>query len=394
MPPKKRSGSTSNAAPAQSKKSKPDDLPDVEHAGILHESKRWVAVSGSRNLDAEYKHYLKNEDGTEKPYEYICMCRAPWNAGDSDDEEDEEDEDDDDDEEEDETEKTKKPACDGGKTCLCRKPAAEHPDHPWIITNAGFLKFHAQRTMMDLRDPDMWAMYIYNDFHAYGVLEVFENLLLDWLEAEGNWKEQWVVCQTIVWFLLDHASAPMTMIDDGSKLDATVQLAARVFLSMLASLESKKLLSDTSEVKDLGLVMALYMQMAKQYRTDFSLLEGDDQICHFDNYILTYANKFGIPLVGPADIDDIAAGCDGTVKLPAVTAAKPDPWGSAAAIKKHEKEHGTSAGKGKKASIGGDKHDITAFSSAERKAQSFDKKDILGKEGIEALKKGLVLRPA
>lgn len=164
---------------------------------------------------------------------------------------------------------------------------------------------------------------------------------------------------------------------------------------MLASLESKELLGKDSEVKDLGLVMALYMQLAKQLRTDFSLLEGDDQLSRFDDYVLAYATKYGVPLVGPADIDDIAASCDGSVKLPLATTAKPDPWGAAAAIKKHEKEHGTSGGgRGKKASIGGDKHDITAFSSAERKAQSFDNKDPLGKKEIEALKKGLVLRPA
>jgi len=183
-------------------------------------------------------------------------------------------------------------------------------------------------------------------------------------------------------------------IDDGDRLDATIQLAGRVFLSMLASLESKKVLSETSEVKDLGLVMALYMQMAKEFRYDLSLLEGSDQSSRFDDYVLGYANKYGIPLVGPADIDDITAQCDGTVKLPVATAAKPDPWGSAAAIKKHEKEHGTSGGRGKKVSIGGDKHDIMAFSSAERKAQSFTKKDPLGKKEIEALKMGLIPRPA
>lgn len=26
--------------------------------------------------------------------------------------------------------------------------------------------------MIDLRDPDMFGMYIYNDYHAYGILEV------------------------------------------------------------------------------------------------------------------------------------------------------------------------------------------------------------------------------
>lgn len=190
------------------------------------------------------------------------------------------------------------------------------------------------------------------------------------------------------------------MIDDGDRLDATIQLAGRVFLSMLTTLESKKLLSETSEVKDLGLVMALYMQVARQLRKDFGIFEGNDKVSHFDDWVLAYANKYAIPLVGPKNIDAIAAELDGTVKLLAATDAKPDPWGSKAAIKKHEKQYGTSsyspmvAGKGKKACIGGDKHDIMAFSSAERKQMSFTKKDMLGPKQIEALKLGLVLRPA
>jgi hypothetical protein len=80
-----------------------------------------------------------------------------------------------------------------------------------IITQAGLHKFLAQRTMTYLRCPDMFDMYIYNDFYPYGILEVLENLLLDYLEAKDDWKEQWVVCETIVWFLLDHCSEPMQM---------------------------------------------------------------------------------------------------------------------------------------------------------------------------------------
>jgi hypothetical protein len=61
MPPRKRTGSESSAAPAQSKKSKPDDhLPDVEYTHLLKESKRWSKLSGSRNVDAEYR-WLKNK---------------------------------------------------------------------------------------------------------------------------------------------------------------------------------------------------------------------------------------------------------------------------------------------------------------------------------------------
>lgn len=32
-------------------------------------------------------------------------------------------------------------------------------------------------------NPDMFDMYTYNDHQAYGMLEVIQNLLLDWDEA-------------------------------------------------------------------------------------------------------------------------------------------------------------------------------------------------------------------
>lgn len=172
---------------------------------------------------------------------------------------------------------------------------------------------------------------------------------------------------------------------------------------MLALLGSKKLLAYPSEVMDLGVVMALYMKMAQGLRGGFSLLEGEEEdkngvnICQFDNYVLAYANKYGIPLQGPDDVDEIAAECDGTVSLPVATAANPDPWGAMAAIQKYEKGHGSTKsrkGRGTKAAIGGDSHDITAFSSAERKAHSYNKKDPLGKQEILSLAMGMIPQPA
>lgn len=89
---------------------------------------------------------------------------------------------------------------------------------------------------------------------------------------------------------------------------------------MLALLESKKLLSDTSEVRNLDLVMALFMKIAHDVR-DYGVLDGDEKFEKFDDCVLAYANKFGIQLKGPKEIDQLAAECDGTVKLPVATAA-------------------------------------------------------------------------
>lgn len=55
-------------------------------------------------------------------------------------------------------------------------------------------------------------MYIYNDFAGYGLVEVMQNIVLDFVEAEGNWKEQWAICEGTAHFLMyGDAFMPMTM---------------------------------------------------------------------------------------------------------------------------------------------------------------------------------------
>ena len=166
-------------------------------------NKRWSAVSASANADMAYQKFLKE---TPDAYEYVCVCKRPGG------EDDEEEESEDDESENDEEEGKNQPIeCDRGQTCLCRKPAADHPDHPWTFTKAAMDKLTTYCIMVDLRDPDSFSMYIFNDYSGYGAIELAQNLLLDFQEASGNWKEQWVVCETLVLLLVGNWLAPMNM---------------------------------------------------------------------------------------------------------------------------------------------------------------------------------------
>jgi hypothetical protein len=188
---------------------------------------RWSPVSGSANVDTAYRELWKTP---EKAYQYVCWCRPPFpgesSDSDSDDDEEEdedenEDEDDDEDNDGGDEEKEnnngdnnkpkKKPSCDGGKTCLCNKPANDHPNHIWVTTFACRRKFFAQESFVQMRDPDNFGMSTYNDHAGYGVLQVVENLLLDFVEADSNWREQWVVCETLAMFLQTDMIEPMLM---------------------------------------------------------------------------------------------------------------------------------------------------------------------------------------
>ena len=195
---------------------------------------RWSAISGSANIEAGFQLQL-SKDAADF-HTFICVCSAPFGLRDD-------DSDDDDDEEEDEWEdadsddemgsgdemdetdesdgkggepsepKKKKAPCTGGKTCMCRKPAAEHPEHPWVMSQGGEQKFLGACNHASLRDPDNFSMYTWNDHAGQGVMEVVQNLVLDFQEAAGSadWREQWMVCEAMVYFLLSPHSEQMVM---------------------------------------------------------------------------------------------------------------------------------------------------------------------------------------
>ncbi|KAH8892352.1 hypothetical protein GQ53DRAFT_686303 [Thozetella sp. PMI_491] len=418
MPAKRAAPSTAQTASAKRAKqgSQIDDDELEQEVMKMMRRTRWSTISGSANADAEYWKIVT--DDPKKSYSYICICTAPFELS-QDDDSDDDSLNDDNRGEHDDKGKPERKRCDGGKTCVCRADFKDHPDHPWVLTLAAFYKYHHQRIHCELRDPDNFAMYTYNDHAGYGVLEVLQNLLVDFDTARASWKEQWIVCQAAVYFLLsDYMIGPMMGCDDPERVESTLRLVGQAFLSMLSKLHAQKLLAENSEVQNLGHTMALYVKMAAHMRQSNFLVDSvdtppakavakkgkaakDDNAAvfiydsnRFDDYVLAYANKFAIPLVGPPDIDELCADCDITVALPTPKDDNADVWSWALSIKHYERCYGVSRPGSKAVGIGGDALDITTWTSAERKKASFDNRDPLGKAERDALKKGLVMQLA
>src|SRR6185437_14529417 len=181
MPPKRAAKRASANDSSTSKRSKIDGESGPSPA-LPNKNKRWAAVSASANAEADYRLATGNP---VHAYSYICICRPPFEREDDEDEWEDEQSDDEDNPQE------SSDRCDGGQSCLCNKPAADHPEHPWLITYAGWRKFYTQHIHASLRCPDNFDMYTYNDHAGYGMLEVVQNLLLDYVESDSNWKEQW-----------------------------------------------------------------------------------------------------------------------------------------------------------------------------------------------------------
>ncbi|KAL4876672.1 hypothetical protein BJY04DRAFT_140220 [Aspergillus karnatakaensis] len=160
----------------------------------------------------------------------------------------------------------------------------------------------------DLRDPINFNMYVFNDFAGYGVLEVLQNLLVDFDEAIGNWKERWAICEALPFYWKTEACMPLTMIDDGDAVAATFGILSHMFVAMLAELETKSLLKPESEVKNLGFVMALYMELADDLREYNCLNEEPTKgfnPAQIDAYVLAYAKKYHIKLHGPSKMNSL-----------------------------------------------------------------------------------------
>ncbi len=68
-------------------------------------------------------------------------------------------------------------ACDGGNSCVCKKPADDYPEHQWIVTKKGFELTLEWQTQQAKRDQDYFDMHVFSDWSGYGICEVIENMV-------------------------------------------------------------------------------------------------------------------------------------------------------------------------------------------------------------------------
>ena len=67
--------------------------------------------------------------------------------------------------------------CQDKDTCICGKPADENTAYRWAVTRKGYELAAEWRVQKGKRDQDNFGMYIFNDWTAYGICEVIENMV-------------------------------------------------------------------------------------------------------------------------------------------------------------------------------------------------------------------------
>ncbi|KAM3504990.1 hypothetical protein MY10362_003225 [Beauveria mimosiformis] len=390
----------SDSGSSRAKKTKTTKAaPKTPLAPLRRVPERWSAVSVSANVARGHQEWLAKPD---EAWVWECSCPPLFERPISsfwDDEEDEEDDGNSEDKE------AKQPEC-GGETCMCNKKAVDHPDYPWVLTMAGKQLYLSQYALATMRDPDNFDMYTYNDHYGYGLIEMLQNLILDYPESY-HWQESWCIFEAAVMWLLDPEADAIVQVDIGDVVQETYSLIGRMFLHMLATLEL-----DGRSVRDailnLGTIMALYIKLAQDSRQDNLLCEDeeDEELAggviysppRFDDYVLAYAKKFGVTLCGPKGLDKLIDECR-QVDLPEVTPENDDPWNFFEALQGYEGANWRApscasiwfdASKEYRG-IGGDHYDISSWRPVERRKANFDNKDPFTRSMINAVKQGLVI---
>lgn len=198
------------------------------------------------------------------------------------------------------------------------------------------------------------------------------------------------------------ADNPLSRIEDGDGIDDLFLLIWSLFLDMLATLEGAGQLDpSTTEVKDLGQVMACFIISAQQLRNVHmmekparnSKPESFDAY-RIEGYIVAYAQRHNITLQMPEPYRTKAAeetaGASPDM-LPAPAAKQY--WGFEQRLEEYEDQYKGAWAKASKQQgiIGGDSLDITSWKPADRKKSADGQKDPLPRQVIKALKDGMIV---
>ncbi|KAF5127127.1 hypothetical protein E5D57_008055 [Metarhizium anisopliae] len=382
-------GKKAKPAPAQEAPLEPQLQDILLQSTIKRRQQRWAEVSGSKNLDINYQTATQNP---RHAYEFICICnplQSRYNGYNK------ENEAEDDGDTSDENEEPNTQACDEGKTCPCGKSAALLPSHPYTMTRAGLARYRMAVDMMNLRSPEAFAMYTFNDHMAYGALEVVQNMLLDFDEAykAQQWREAWTIVGGMALFMVVGEGHTICMADDGEMTEKTAAQIARMVLAALAILDGKVQLADDTDTKNLGWMMALYQEMANSMQEQGLLGDAHPlnpkmfkfRAGNLNLYLQSYAYRCGITVPGVADISK-----DTDITMPKMTARPMGLGEDLFELPAHVRSTYAFRGTHRRA-IGGDGLDISTWTNLERRHYAFDKKDPLANDTVKTLKEGLVL---
>ncbi|KAI0003598.1 hypothetical protein F4779DRAFT_92148 [Xylariaceae sp. FL0662B] len=334
--------------------------------------------SAGRHHEEQGHEHGHDDLENRPPYEYYCMNRPFFDVA------NENAEKDDPIDENKLVKKFNKGVRSGGS--IATEPAAQHPGYRWICMWETWKMYCDLKRRATYTDPDLFNMWIYNDFHGYGLQELIESVLLAFdkeLEKkkrdENSLKKMWATMAALVHWLLNDELGAWEMIDDGARFRSTTELIERAFLTLLDELDQAQMLKADSDIKDLGLVIAYYLQWMEGL---FGL--GCEQ--DFRKELVAYAEKAGIDLRNAGCHDTEAQVNELYVDFGSIEPisgdARPDRWNFKKDFKKFAKNWQIEIT---------DKYNILKMSRRSRAGHAFDHKDPLAGIPEKHIKEGNIM---
>ncbi|KAL9092540.1 MAG: hypothetical protein Q9165_004344 [Trypethelium subeluteriae] len=260
----------------------------------------------------------------------------------------------------------------GEDGCMCNKPLKENPDWTWFTTRKAWDMRADLQDGADLRNPDNFDMYVYNDFAGYGQQELIENTLVafntEYVKKNPSLNELWAIIES-----LD--------IDDSQGMFETLNLIGCAVLSMLNRLDLAGKLKPDSEFKDIALVISVFLIFVENFEGNLPDFEVDE---FWHRHLALYAKRNDIALTGVAGIGKKARKLVEEIgeDTPFITGKpKLDQW----KWKNNFKNMGPP--------LGGEAFNILKWTSKKRAMYNFDNKDPVPKSVRDKVARGEKMMP-
>ncbi|QYS99392.1 hypothetical protein H0G86_006529 [Trichoderma simmonsii] len=179
------------------------------------------------------------------------------------------------------------------------KLASRHPEHLWVITLGGCERYRWWTQEICKRNQDDYSMYIYNDFSWYGVIEVLENMFVQFEKVLKSKNHEpldvWREIEGLAW-LLNSGNAEFEMCDDGERCQLILELFGSMIIAAIDELQKKGLFTKDSEFSNIPIILSLLIKYAwTMGRGDYGFDDNIDWVF----YVVQQAEAADITLGGP-----------------------------------------------------------------------------------------------
>ncbi|KAH8817125.1 hypothetical protein F5884DRAFT_853552 [Xylogone sp. PMI_703] len=242
-----------------------------------------------------------------------------------------------------------------------KEEEAVHPrvvtDEGFPVTKAGLEKFVKINEEMDKRDPDMHAMYIFNDYAGYGAIEVLENLVIEFnkiiFKKDVSPLEKWAIIEGMTLYLAMGSHMSLMMNENSEGVGEIFDMLGVMFFTGLDMLHEAELIGPTSPLPDnLGLLTLFLLDFMTNTASDFDI--------GWAHWIVWAADKYGVKLTTSERVDGVKQKLLDDSRL-IYQFDKRKGFGWKTEYPKFKREH-----------PGGDSYDITKMPESEVKKYKFD----------------------